>query len=295
MIDYAILIVDDTTPTTLVGRLVDPELADAAWPTVEVRFGKPLPDRNLGWSEQRALDNTATDRKKTFDMVRASAQKSSMVRLEYARGAWDPEKKSGFVSAYGAVKVCEPAATAGVLALAREVAPPRDEDEEFYRFGRCHFTRPFARKVGELADPGFDPEKDFGPNLLTKGIYQGQCAEDEARHQPDEGLLYVHGPGQATVLDKHGAYMFHADGTDYKDVGLDKIPQERGVYYFTGSPWGYGPDINGEYDSGIDLKTAVLARPEHYALFGAGPENYEEEIEEFRAECEPVVDAVNSP
>lgn len=295
MIDYALLIVECTTPTTIIGRLVDPELADEKWLTVEVRFGKPRPDRSLGWREERELNNSAPDREKTFNMVCATAQKSSMVRLEYARGAWDRKRKSGFVSAYGATKVCEPAATASVLALAREVAPPRDEDEEFYRFGSSHFTRPFARKVGELADPGFDPEKDFGPNLLTTGIYEGECAADEARHQPDEGLLYVHGPNEAIVLDHHGAYMFYADGTSYDDVGLHGIPKEPGVYYFTGKPWGYGPDINGEYDSGIDVETFVLATAEHYALFGTRPENYEDAIEEFRAEREPIVDAVNSP
>jgi hypothetical protein len=287
---YALLIVDDTTPTAIVGRLVDPEKADAAWPTVEVRFGKPQPDRTLGWREKRELEDSALEREEKFDLVCATIQKSSMIRLEYAHGAWDPEKKSGFVSAYGTAKVCEPAATAGVLAFAREVTPQQEQEEQFWHFG-SYFTRPFARKVGELADPGFDPEKDFGPNMLTEGIYEGECAEDEARHQPDEGILYVHGPDRATVLDKHGAYMFYADGTEYQDVGLKGIPQERGVYYFTGKPWGYGPDHNGEYDSGIDVVTAVLAGPEHYALFGATAESYEEDIEEYRNECDEDVPA----
>lgn len=103
----------------------------------------------------------------------------------------------------------------------------------------------------------------------------------------ERGLGYVLGPNQAVLLQTHGAYLFYTDGPDCRDAGVRTLPSERGIYYIKGQPWGYGPDINGECDSGFNVTEAVPATGEHFALFDAtGQEAFAETMAEYDADFE---------
>jgi hypothetical protein len=276
----ALLIVDEASSSGLRGRLVDVEAPEADWVRAEVRFGKPERDRSRGYREQSELDATEDTRRAAFARAVGAAETGAMLRLEYPRGDWDPAQGRGFLSAYGAVKVCTPAETLAVLALPRREPELPGEEAGLWQ---SRSDSPFFRRVVALADPEWTVGRFVVGPLAGEG-YEGECCEAEARHQ-HEGLLYVAGRDRAILLDHHGSYLFYADGTDARDAGLKHgVPDEPGLYYFTGSPWGYGPDINGEYDSGIDV-TAVPATAAHYALFGTTCDDYREAIEEFDAEC----------
>lgn len=286
----ALLIVDEVADGRLRGRLIDfdrefvpddaVDLVRRDFVDVEVRFRMPGKDRDRSWRAQRELDESATARAKAFAEIGASVAPGCLLRLDHARGKWDPETKKGYLASAGAVVAGGPAETTALLALPREM-PSRDDDALTFR---TSLDVPFIARAVALADPAYDPNGPGWPKVLGGGGYEGQVLEDEARHEPNEAIVLVLGEDNAQLLATHGAYLFHADGTDARDNGMRHLPDEPGVYYVKGTPWGYGPDINGEYDSGFDVTDFAPAAAEHYALFGATEEDYAADIASYREE-----------
>ncbi|MGY3582208.1 hypothetical protein ACVIGB_000867 [Bradyrhizobium sp. USDA 4341] len=288
----ALLLVEAASVEGFRGRLVDDRLAQADWVTVEVRFGRPPKEPSMSLRDLSGFDSQEKTRREAFSMLSKCVRPSSLIRLDHARGEFDAQSKSSILAAYDAVEVCSPAETAQVLALPHTLPLNPDDGTSFW-----HQRDPseFYRRVRSLVAPEWKEGK-FWSGYLRTLEFEGECAEAEARHQPNEALVYVLDSKIAVLLQTHGAYLFYADGSDCQDAGIRHLPRERGIYYVTGQPWGYGPDINGEYDSGFDVAEAVPATAEHFAIFGAsGPEAFAETMAEYDAEFDAEQETVPVP
>jgi len=93
-----------------------------------------------------------------------------------------------------------------------------------------------------------------------------------AASEPDSALILAWDDGsglQAHVVSHSGPYLHWAtqDGTECHDLGI-KPPGRPGVYtLLEARSWGYGPDITGECDSGLDGRLE-LATAADIAAFG---------------------------
>lgn len=282
-VNRALVLVESPTAHGLQGRLIDDRLAPADWVSVEVRFGVPPEYRSMSGRERFALISEEPARREAFLCLSASAVPSSIIRLDHVRGDFDPETSRGFVSAYGGLEVCSPSEAAEVMSLPHEL---RSEDADGEALWRPRELSAFDLKVRSLVRPEWT-DRQFWAGYLRALEFEGECAEAEAREQPDEALIYVLGPDQAVLLETHGAFLFYVDGPDCRDAGVRPLPKERGIYFVTGKPWSYGPDMDNDYDSGFDVKSAVAAAAEHYARFGAGgPDQFAETMAEYDADYE---------
>lgn len=287
-IQRALLLVEVGTADGLRGRLVDDHLAQAEWPSVEVRFGVPPKGRNM--SPHDAFDSDVQEQscRAAFLQFSSTVCPSALVRLDHAHGDCDPVSGNGFVAAYAAAEACTPEVAAQVLALRHEIRG--DNSDGLSRRSLSEFSR----RIRSLVSPEWS-EGQFWAGYLRTLDYESECAEAEARHQPNEALVYVLGPNLAVLLQTHGAYLFYAEGPNCRDAGVRVLPKERGIYYVKGQPWGYGPDISGEYDSGFDVSEAVPATGEHFKLFAAsGPEAFAETIAEYDADFDAEPEAAPS-
>lgn len=275
----ALLLIQERTASGLCGRLVDDRLSPEAWVSVEVRFGLPAQDRSMSLRERFDMTSEEPARREAFRQFSATATPSSIVRLEHARGDFDPATGLGFVAAYRAHQVCSSAEAAELLSLPHE---PKSEDSE--ALWRPRELSEFDRKIRALVEPQWN-DRQFWPGYLRALEYESECVESEARHQSNEALVYVLGPKLAVLLETHGSYLFYAEGPDCQDVGMKPLPAERGIYFVRGKPWSYGPDWDNDYSSGFDVVEAIPATAEHFALFGvSGPETFRQDMDEYDAD-----------
>ena len=289
MISYALVVVSGTSESGFSGKLVDPGTPADKWLDVDVRFQKPEADRSLGYREQQELFNSAAERLAEFYLVKGVVQKSSLVRFDYAVGSWDPASGKPYLGVFAARQLCEPARTASVLAEAAALVPPADDDGMIGYHDGLRFASRISDLTGQAPPAQGEALRD---SLVCADIYQHESEADRARHEPDEGLVYKRSDGEACMMAHHGGYLFWAreNGTDVKDVGLHGREIEEAapgrLYYFTGSPWGYSPDHNGEYDSGIDIDKFMPAEDAHLAMFGVEPGGFSEDIREYEEEAD---------
>ena len=277
----ALLLIEEGTAAGLLGWLVDDRLPRSAWASVEIRFGLPPQDRDMSIRDRFDMVSGEPARREDFLRFSASATPSSIVRLEHARGDFDPATGHGFVAAYHVVEVCSPAEAAEIVSLPHEL---RVEEAGSEALWRPRELSEFDRKVRTLLKPDWN-ERQFWPGYLRALEYESDCIQAEARHQPDEALVYVVGPKLAVLLETHGAYLFYAEGPDCQDAGMRPLPADRGIYFVRGRPWSYGPDWDNDYSSGFDVTEAIPATGEHFALFGvSGPEAFRQDIEEYDAD-----------
>lgn len=277
----ALLLIEERTASGLRGRLVDDRLPQSDWLSVEVRFGLPPQDRDMSIRNRFDMVSGEATRREAFLRFSASATPSSIVRLEHARGDFDPATGQGVVSAYHTVEVCSPAEAAELMSLPHE---PRSEEVSGETLWGPRELSEFDRRVRTLINPEWT-ERQFWPGYLRAMEFESECVQDEARHQPDEALVYVVGPKLAVLLETHGAYLFYAEGPDCQDAGMQPLPADRGIYFVRGKPWSYGPDWDNDYSSGFDVIEAIPATREHFALFGvSGPEDFRADIEEYDAD-----------
>lgn len=111
--------------------------------------------------------------------------------------------------------------------------------------------------------------------LLTWGAVEDLVAEAVARSQPDDGILYVVGPGAAYVVASRGAFLFGTGRHDLRtaqECALDgaRLPAEPGFHYFAGEPWSYVDREHPETEHawGMRVEAFVPATDAHLALFG---------------------------
>lgn len=111
--------------------------------------------------------------------------------------------------------------------------------------------------------------------MLTWGAVEDLVAEEVARTQPDDGILYVLGHGAAYVVASRGAYLFGTGRHELRtaqECALDgaDLPVQPGFHYFAGEPWSVvdreRPDFEPAW--GMTVEAFVPATDAHLALFG---------------------------
>lgn len=114
-----------------------------------------------------------------------------------------------------------------------------------------------------------------GEGLLTWADVEDMVAEAVARTQPDDGILYVAGPGAAYLVASRGAYLFGTGRHDLRtaqDCALDgaALPVQPGFHYFAGEPWSVvdREQAEAEHSWGLTVEAYVPATDAHLALFG---------------------------
>lgn len=110
---------------------------------------------------------------------------------------------------------------------------------------------------------------------ITWAQVEETVALERARRQPDEGILYVDGVGEAFVADSIGAYL-HSTGRDTwrtaRECGLDgaPLPTTPGFYHFAGEAWSFvdRQAIAPEHSWGMTVPAYAPLTAEHLLAFG---------------------------
>lgn len=125
------------------------------------------------------------------------------------------------------------------------------------------------------------------------------AAAEAAKREPDDGIVWISSDGKGHLLAHRGSYLFHETsntGYDAKELGIEELPSEKGLYYFRGESWVQkGDGWETDWSWGLDVSECVEATPQHLEMLGISAEECAERAQEIETEIETVIQPAPAP